>query len=136
MSRRVKKVWAPARAVPGAGWDPCPPSQPAQLHERSSSSGTLGKSAAIPDDAQGVDSASRARNWQGRAACPGTCSALCTITEREKELFFSKRLSDTSRAAYQQPDLDPEMSVPAQSRQGSIIRDALATYFSTDGDNV
>lgn len=67
---------------------------------------------------------------------PGTCSALCTITVGEKELFFSKWLSDTSRAAYQQPDLDPEMSVPAQSRQGSIIRDALATYFSTDGDNV
>lgn len=66
---------------------------------------------------------------------PGTCSALCTRTGGE-ELFLSKWLLDTSRAAYQQPDLDPEMSVPAQSRQGSIIRDALATYFSTDGDNV
>lgn len=74
----------------------------------------------------------------GRAEPParGTCSALCITIVGEKELFFSKWLSDTSCAAYQQPDLDPEMSVPAQSRQGSIIRDALATYFSTDGDNV
>lgn len=81
--------------------------------------------------------ASRARNCRGVSISPGylLCIVFCNCAG-EKELFFSKWLLDTSCAAYQQPDLDPEMSVPAQSRQGSIIRDALATYFSTDGDNV
>lgn len=142
--RAKAEAAASARAVLGAGSDPCPPPLPAQCHERGSFSSTslalflfwvnqpqtkmmCRKSIRPPEP--GITMA-----W---AVSPGYL--LCIVYHnraREKELFFSKWLLDTSCAAYQQPDLDPEMSVPAQSRQGSIIRDALATYFSTNGDNV
>lgn len=128
----------------GAGWDPCPPPVQAQLRKGSSLSSTL--SALFLFWVNQLQTKMMCRKWM-RPLEPGITMAwavspgylLCIVYHncaREKELFFSKWLLDTSCAAYQQPDLDPEMSVPAQSRQGSIIRDALATYFSTDGDNV
>lgn len=163
VSRRMNKVWAwveaqvvtflkgcgaeaaaSARVVLGAGGDPCPPPPPAQLCRWGLSSSTL--SALFLFWVNQLQTKMMCRKWI-RPLEPGITMAwavspgylLCIVYRncaREKELFFSKWLLDTSCAAYQQPDLDPEMSVPAQSRQGSIIRDALATYFSTDGDNV